>query len=308
MLLKNILSKCDERYKKHTCGQCKDCSYGEHCPSNCEKCLDYIHNPSHAPGGTPKRKYNCTHMADFYTCKYSCRYASEIIYALERCKDLSAVKTLEVLSFGCGPCTDLFAIDYLHRQGSLPYEILKYRGVDYSEDVWKHIHHDIKHFVDKSSVIKFYYQDACDFIHAIAKKEWVPNLIVFQYVFSDMEKHTSNQKIQEFIETFAQYFNEKITANTYVILNDVNLGCGYGGGREHFDQVYRTLNNVEMRKGRFCNDNSKSYYSRGYPYGDDSDGEFPQNENYFNLDQWRKYSPFDTCASAQMIIKKVVRG
>ena len=39
-------------------------------------------------------------------------------------KDLPTVKDLKVLSFGCGPCTDLFAIDYLHTQGVLPYETL----------------------------------------------------------------------------------------------------------------------------------------------------------------------------------------
>lgn len=307
MMLETILSQCDKRYKKPTDERCLDCSYGDYCPQDCEKCLDFIHNPYHTPDGAPKRKYDCTHMADVYTCKYSCRYTSEIIYALERFKDLRTEKNLKVLSFGCGPCTDLFAIDYLHIQGTLPYEKLEYRGVDYSKNVWKYIHRDIKDAADENSVIKFYYHDACELIHAIAQGHWVPNLIVFQYVFSDMEKHTGVEKINEFIEIFAYYFNEKVAANTYVILNDINLGRGYGGGREYFDQLYDKLINVEMRKGRFCNDNSKSsYYPRGYPYGDSSDGEFPLNENRFNWLPWIKYSPFDTCASAQMLIKKVV--
>ena len=78
-MLQTILSKCDERYDAN-CDQCFDCSYGEHCPHDCEKCLDYIHNPGHAPEGAPERKYDCAHMADFYTCKYACRYTSEILY------------------------------------------------------------------------------------------------------------------------------------------------------------------------------------------------------------------------------------
>lgn len=62
-------------------------------------------------------------------------------------------------------------------------------------------------------------------------------------------------------------------------------------------------------KGRFCNDNSTSfYYPRGYTYGEDSAGEFPNNKNRFDLTPWRAYSPFDTCASAQMIIKKVINN
>ena len=117
-----------------------------------------------------------------------------------------------------------------------------------------------------------------------------------------------NALFHKVLPVLTKYFNEKVAVDTYVVLNDINLGRGYGGGREYFDQLYRKLNSTEMRKGHFCNDNSKSsFYPRGYPYGDDSDGEFPQNTNRFNWRPWLKYSPFDTCASAQMLIKKVVK-
>ena len=89
-MLETILSKCDKRNNRHECKQCADCSYDTYC----EKCLDFIHNPSHAPDGAPERKYDCTHMADVYTCKYSCRYASEIIYAVEQLKGLADVTNL----------------------------------------------------------------------------------------------------------------------------------------------------------------------------------------------------------------------
>lgn len=306
-MLDTILSKCDERYEKPECGECMDCTYKEYCPGDCEVCLDYIHNPSHSPVNAPERKYDCVHMADVYACKYSCRYTSEIIYALKRCKDLRNVDELKVLSFGCGPCTDLFAIDYLHSQDELKYGELEYRGVDYSRDVWKNIHRDIKQFENSERKIRFFYQDACELITLIERGNWVPNLIVFQYVFSDMQKHTDEKDIKYFMDTFARYFNEKVSSNTYIILNDINLGRDYGGGREYFDQLLRKLRDSISRKGRFCNDNSRSeYYPRGYTYGENSDGEFPQNENFFDIRKWKKYSPFDTCASAQMIIKKEV--
>lgn len=305
MMIDSILTKCNTRWSAHNCGNCSDCSYGDFCPGSCDKCLDAIHNPSHAPEGAPKRKYDCVHMADFYTCKYACRYTSEIMYAMERLQDLSSVDKLKVLSFGCGPCTDLFAIDYLQRHGAVSFYALEYRGIDYSEEVWAHIHRDIKCFENDSRRIRFFYQDACEVIHDIAKGTWTPNLVVFQYVFSDMKKHTDAKKITEFIDVFAQYFNNKVLPNSYIILNDVNLGTSYGGGRDYFDYLQRKLMNVIYRKGRFCNDNATGFYQRGYPYGDDSDGEFPRNINRFNLRPWRKYSPFDTCASAQMLIKKV---
>lgn len=308
MMLNTILSKCNERYRQSGHEQCEDCSYGQYCPHDCEKCLDYIHNPGHAPNGAPGRKYDCTHMADFYTCKYSCRYSSEIMYALERCKDISSLSRLKVLSFGCGPCTDLFAVDSLRKNDKLSYRSLEYRGIDYSKQVWKWIHKDISNFQNDDMKIKFYYNDACELIHTIAQGSWIPNLIVFQYVFSDMQKHSDKTNISDFINTFAEYYNTKIQPSTYIILNDINLGCDYGGGREYFDRLLKKLDDSVYRKGRFCNDNATSpYYPRGYPYGDNSDGEFPENTNRFNLKNWKAYSPFNTCASAQMIIKKKVK-
>lgn len=301
-MLQTILTKCSRRSCAHNHEQCMDCTYGTYCEHNCEKCLDYIHFPSHAKKGAPERKYDCTHMADFYTCKYSCRYASEIVYAVKRCKKLATLSDLKVLSFGCGPCTDLLAIDYLRSQGDLSYHTLEYRGIDYSQMVWKHIHRDIKAFENDRQKIQFYYKDACEIIHDVARGSWTPNVIVFQYVFSDMKKHTDLQQIREFIATFADYYNSKVCANTYVILNDVNLSTQYNGGRDFFDELYRKLENSSCKKGRFCNDNSTSdYYPRGYPYGTE---EFPCNANFFDITQWNAYSPFDTCASAQMLICK----
>lgn len=63
------------------------------------------------------------------------------------------------------------------------------------------------------------------------------------------------------------------------------------------------------RKGRFCNNNSKSeYYPRGYPYVDNSDREFSDSTNCFVWTTWSIYLPFDIYASTQMIIKKVIEG
>lgn len=77
-----------------------------------------------------------------------------------------------------------------------------------------------------------------------------------------MEKHSDAKNINDFIETFAQYYNEKVVPNTYIILNDVNLGRGYGGGRDYFDQLCNKLCSSISRKGRFCNDNSKAFIIR----------------------------------------------
>ena len=304
-MLDTILTKCDERYRKKN-NQCNDCSYNFFCCHDCGVCLNQIHFPSSAPLGTSSRKYDCPHMADYYTCRFSGRYSSEIIHALRHFIDLKHKKVLNVLSFGCGPCTDLFAIDYMHQNGELDFQKLIYCGIDYSEDVWKNVHGDIKEFSNEKFTIRFYYDDMCEIISTIAQWEGTPDLVVFQYVFSDMHKHTGMKKTLDFISKFADYFNNKMSPNTYILLNDINLGIGYGGGREYFDILYKKLADSTDRRGRFHNDEDTSYYSGGYPYGEDSYGEFPNNANFFNTNKWSDYSPKKTCASAQMYIKKQV--
>ena len=245
-------------------------------------------------------------MADYYTCIYSCRYASEIIYALRQCRDIKELKTLKVLSFGCGPCTDLFAIDYLHNQRELQYDNLEYRGIDYCEDVWRNVHSDVLSFNNESVNIQFIYEDACSIVETIlsGNGEWIPDLIVFQYFFSDMHKHTGIIKTREFVNHIANYCNKRLKEKSYVILNDVNLDWDHQGGRNYFDLLSGKIPEIQkqLRKGHFYDKNSIKIKG-GYPYGD----EFPDNTNFFPQirTQMSRFSLLDTCASAQMIIKKV---
>lgn len=298
MLISNVIKKCKERYDKKECKHCKDCSFGNYCPNNCEVCLDYLHFPAHVPDDAPKRKYDCVHMADFYTCKYSCRYTSELMYAIKKCSDICNIDELRVLSFGCGPCTDLFALDALKEKRELSFNDVQYHGVDYSKDVWVNIHHDIIEMKKEYMKVSFFYDDMCQYIDKLAQENWTSNLIIFQYVFSDMQKHTLTRNINYFIKKFAEYFNSKILPNSYIILNDINLSRRLDGGREYFDNLQEQLKNTKYHKNHFYNDNSAN---GGYTYGDTQ----PVNKNYFDLSDLSSFSPFNTCASAQMIIKKV---
>ena len=144
MLLYELIKKCDQRnLKKSSHGKCIDCNYGEACPHDCKVCLEYVHFPKRAPY---VRKYDCVHMADSYYCKYSFRYASEIVYGLRRFTDIKNKDKLKVMSVGCGPCTELAAIDYLHQVNELNYATLEFRGIDPLEDVWENIWEDIKEY------------------------------------------------------------------------------------------------------------------------------------------------------------------
>lgn len=56
-------------------------------------------------------------MADCYYCKYAYKYASEMVYGLSCFAEIRDKKKLKIMSVGCGPCTELAAVDYLKKQG-----------------------------------------------------------------------------------------------------------------------------------------------------------------------------------------------
>lgn len=64
----------------------------------------------------PTLTYCCVHMADCYYCKYAYKYASEITYGLACFAEIRNKKTLKIMSVGCGPCTELAAVDYLKKK------------------------------------------------------------------------------------------------------------------------------------------------------------------------------------------------
>ena len=292
MLIDTIVNYCDEQYKKK---KCDNCTYGEHCPGTCDRCLHYIHTPSDAP---VPRQYDCHNMANFYTCKYSYKYMSELVYAFQQLKDLKDKKHLKVMSIGCGPSTELFALDYLKETGVYQFDTIEFRGVDAAKKVWMDIHKQIKLYNKDKYKTKFYYSDITELIDTIVKVNWVPDLIVFQYVFSDMEKHCPQEKLQSFISKIAEFINDDMDSNTYIVLNDINLTTAMGGGREHFDKLLRQISNSDSRQFHFNNSNKANHYNYGIEYESNP----LVYDNPTCLDD---YKPYTSCASAQLIIKKV---
>lgn len=296
MLLYDLVKKCSQRDKfqdKHE--QCESCSYGEYCPKDCQSCLQHVHFPQNAPA---PRKYDCVHMADCYYCKYAYKYASEIVYGLRRFKEIKDKKELKIMSVGCGPCTELAAVDYLKEQGVLHYEKLQYRGIDPLEGVWKHIWNDVREYYGDG--IQFYPKDILQLVDIIVKHSWVPDVLIFQYVFSDMYKHSDEEEIIQFINKLADFLNSYEEKSIYILCNDINLTKSKGGGREFFDILESKINKPKIVKKRhFNNINRERYYEYGEQY----------NSNVLVFDDIsdeikNAYSPFESCASAQILIKR----
>ncbi|MDL2327898.1 hypothetical protein LJC64_04555 [Ruminococcaceae bacterium OttesenSCG-928-A11] len=231
-------------------------------------------------------------MAEYYVCKYSHKYASELVYAFCQLRDVWN-KPLKVMSVGCGPCTDLFALDHLQNEGRLGH--IEYRGIDLNE-IWRKIHRNIAHNQENNQV-RFFYENVFDFIDVVNRKNWLPDLLIFQYVFSDMRKTADDTEVNGFIEHMSEFIN-RLPVNSYIILNDINLQNSQGGGRNYFDRLYRHLHGCDYLDCHFNNNNRQNHYH----YGD----EYTSNNLIWPIpNNLHQYSPFESCASAQKIIKRV---
>ena len=295
MLINYLVNKCNERYSRNMEQYGHKVVDSDNCEGYCCNCLNDVHFPK--PGAT-KRTYDCPVMADYYYCRYSYRYASEIVYGLRQFKDLMNLNKLNVLSIGCGPCTELAALDYLQKKGEYSYSQLDFRGIDPLKGTWVNIWSDIEAYFNGQ--VKFFEKDIYQFVDTIVKGDWVPDLIVFQYVFSDMAKKSTKENITEFLHKLTSYVNAQTGKNIYILVNDANASLEYGAGRDFFDILADRIGSTSIVKRLHFNINRKTSH---FHYGI----EYASNDIFFDIPDYikGKYGAWDSCASAQILIKKV---
>ena len=100
-LLEKMIEYCDQMYSNYQCDECT----GHNCTNKCKDCLDGIHFHTNRI----RRSYDCEKLLYYYLCRYSYKYCSEIIYALEKI-DPSRYPFFNILSLGCGGAADLMAL------------------------------------------------------------------------------------------------------------------------------------------------------------------------------------------------------
>ena len=287
-----VVASCHNRYSK---SKCWFCSYKKNCPHDCGRCLHYIHTPSAAPA---PRKYDCGHMMDYYVCRYAHKYTSELCYAFRKLKDVRDKKSIKVLSIGCGPCTDLLALDLLRKREEYAFETLEYRGIDINTGIWKKVLSDIYSYTPNGYDVSIVEADACTYIDVLEKEDWRPDVIVLQYVFSDMQKNSATESIEHLLNALGKYVSS-CSENMYVVCNDINLSTRLNGGREYFDVLLNKIQgSKEYRQYHFNNSKKKNHYNYGREYPENSLVVSPSEDL---LD----YEPYLSCSSAQMIIKRV---
>ncbi|SET45617.1 hypothetical protein SAMN05660297_02450 [Natronincola peptidivorans] len=285
--LNEVVHDCNEAYivdKGEECNICDNKCNGEH-----SKYLKEIHFGD-------RKRYNCDRIMNYYFPKYSYRYSFEIEKILNYYRDIiNQFQDIHVLSVGCGPCTELMGIASFNSQNK---KTVKYNGIDLNHK-WKSIHDRIINKFDDSYKLNFYYKDVFQFINQInpQKKQLHSNIVIFQYVLSDMKKYKSKDEIYFLFKRFHDEIFQYLPKGALVVCNDINH-------KEKVRDLYDLFETI-LPQGEYHIDKyhfitkTDSYYKYG-------NGIVETRVPYYIPEYIdNRYNPWITCNSAAFIIRKV---
>ncbi len=283
MLIDEIINFCHEELLDTVCN---GYSY-EESNEKCKECLDDLHYHRNLI----REDYDCERLLDFYVCRYSHKYCSEMIYALESI-DLSAYPYFHILSLGCGGAADLMAFDYLSYS-----QPISYMGFDINP-YWEKIHNEIE---DRCTCGNVKFRRGIDVLDYF-KKHPIPkaNILSIEYLISFFYNTLGESGMESwFRELVKQVILQKPNNSPLlVIINDVD---SINTGRDTFlilkDIIEESGLSVSFELRKHFKEfsyypNSQNYYSR---------------QNRFEIPQFIKdnYYPAINCESAQLILEVV---
>lgn len=288
MLIYDLVDFCDDNYSNEECMACTAITACTHtCSGNCKECLDDIHYHTNAR----RREYNCARLLDYYVCRYSYKYCSEIIYALSQ-MDLSYYPFFHILSLGCGGAPDLMAFQYMDYP-----QPISYVGLD-KNVYWERIHNFIVENFEDGRVQFARDIDVLDYFNNNGFIEC--NVIVIQYLISFFYSQVGKSGLRKWFSKLA----EKIVSNKpqnspmLIIINDADSKYT---GRDAFPIFAEEIQRVgltvttELRR-RF---KEAAYFPNSVRY--------PTNRNIFNEHIEYEFADFycvaRTCESAQLILE-----
>lgn len=277
-LLEQMIEYCDQMYSDYQCDECT----GQNCTHNCKECLDDIHFHHNRI----RYKYDCEKLLYYYLCRYSYKYCSEIIYALNNI-NLNRYRYFNILSLGCGSAADLMAFDYCCDKD----EEIAYHGVDINT-YWDNIHSKISELYPCA-----YFSTNFNVKRDIPKlRNESYNVVIIEYLISYLYSRFSSV-VSNLFDDIIEYIvsNKPHDSPMLIIINDVD---SINTGRDAFKRLAEKLEDLEyditVQKFRFKSD---AYYSGSTQY--------PSNQNLFEC-VWefqQKYCVPLSCESAQMIIE-----
>lgn len=246
------------------CSTCYDLEVGKvpfaknHCVS-CVDCLKEIHFDR-----SSDRKYDCPAMCHYYVCQNIYRYASEMAWlfhdptlGLKQNED-----PLNICSVGCGPCSELVAFEEYYKRYQLSFEFT-YDGFD-TNKIWEPVQNHVKSIASHPDKITFHDTDVFDYYAQCKTK---PNLIILNYVLSDMLNH-DKEACLSFLSKLKDFVKE--LPSCAILVNDINLGLNSNHPRYYYQSIINMIiDNLPEEKYAILEahfpDSQKDYFPYGNP-------------------------------------------
>lgn len=261
---------------------------------SCVKCLKEIHFNRES-----NRKYDCLAMCYYYVCCDIYRYATEMIWLFHD-KELGLKQRkspLKICSIGCGPCSELVAFEEYYKKYQLSFEFT-YDGFDTNE-IWNPVQKYVKSISSHPENITFHNhkEDVFDYY---TKHDTKPNLIVLNYVLSDILKHEKDN-FQIFLNKLDEFIQK--LPSCAILINDINNGVNENYPRYYYESIIKMVsNNVQpdkcaVKESHFP-DSKKYYHTYGTPR--------EKNSLLFKVPEEisNKFATNTECHSAQLLIVK----
>lgn len=277
-LLSKMIDYCDRMYSDYQCSECT----GQNCTHDCKECLDDIHFHHNRI----RSKYDCEKLLYYYLCRYSYKYCSEIIYALERV-DLNRYPYFNILSLGCGGAADLMAFDYCSQN----YEGIFYHGVDINT-YWNDIHSKIEGLYPNASFSTGF--DVKHDIPTLSSESY--NVVIIEYLISYLYSRGSSV-VNKLFDDLIQFIiaNKPQDSPMLIIINDAD---SINTGRDEFIKLVQKIH----RKGYEATFEPMRFKDHQHYHNSEM---YPSKKLLFDCswDFQQEYCVPLSCESAQMIIE-----
>ena len=291
MLIDDVVEFCDNEYNDNICVNCNSKTTCNDHICGCKKCLYDLHFHYNIY----RNSYNCERLFDYYVCRYSHKYCSEILYALEECVDLSQYPFFHILSLGCGASPDLMAFDYLRTTHAIQTnKPISFIGLDkntYLKKIHNYIissYNDVKvNYACNLDVLKYFQT------HSIRGT----NVLIIQYLISCFYSILGKDGLRQWFSKIANNIISYKPTNSQMLII-INDNDSIHTGRDSFylltEEIEKLGFKVSEQRMRFRND---SYYKNSHQYS--SCNNFFEIPNYIK----EKYSTAIRCTSAQLILE-----
>lgn len=290
-LLDTLTAYCASQFYEY--GNCQKCTHPSgKCSGGCLKCSEEVNY--HKPGG--RTDYDCQKFMYYYVCRYSWKYCSEIMYALEQI-NLSAYPSYNILSIGCGGAPDLMAFEEMRSAWDTS-EIF-YKGYDINP-YWNPIHSAIHKYTLSTEDIHSEFINKNIFEVLSKGKPAVRhyNIVVLEYLLSHFPPQNRADGANELYDgLFQNVLSNRLENSPFLFLiNDID----HFQVRSCFDMLLQKLSD----EGYHGSYKRKHFINRNSDYEDGST-QYPTWSNKFPIPETMKeaFNCAINCTSAQLIVE-----